>query len=217
MSQIGFHRHSLSLKLGVTIISFVVVLFVVSLGLLYNRSRQLVKQEATERAEKVLDKTALRVAGYLSDIEAVTENVKWIVNQNQTPDSLLAYTHRIVTFGSDIDGCSITMEPDFYPPAVGRFSAYSVRKGDSVITQREGDYDYYSKVWYKTAKDQGKPCWIDPFDDYNAGTLSNEDMIVSYSMPLKDKKGRFIGVISTDLSLTWLSKTISEEKPYPHS
>ena len=217
MSQIGFHRHSLSLKLGVTIISFVVVLFVLSLGLLYNRSRQLVKQEAMERAEKVLDKTALRIAGYLSDIEAVTENVKWIVNQDQAPDSLLAYTHRIVTFGSDIDGCSITMEPDFYPPAVGRFSAYSVRKGDSVITQREGDYDYYSKVWYKTAKDQGKPCWIDPFDDYNAGTLSNEDMIVSYSMPLKDKKGRFIGVISTDLSLTWLSKTISEEKPYPHS
>ena len=97
MSQIGFHRHSLSLKLGAIIISFVVVLFVVSLGLLYNRSRQLVKQEAMERAGKVLDKTALRVTGYLSDIEAVTENVKWIVNQNQTPDSLLAYTHRIVT------------------------------------------------------------------------------------------------------------------------
>ena len=217
MSSIGFHRHSLSLKLGFAIISFVVVLFVVSVGLLYTRSRQLVKQEAIERAEKVLDKTVLRMSSILSEVEAATENVKWIVNQDQTPDSLLACTHRLVENSQDIDGCSITMEPDFYPPSVGRFSAYTIRQGDSIITQREGDYDYYNKVWYKTPKDQGKACWIAPFNDYNAGTLSNEDMIVSYSLPITDRKGRFIGVISTDLSLPWLSKTISEEKPYPHS
>ena len=217
MSKIGFRRHSLSLKLGVTITAFIALLFVSSVGLLYIRSRQLVKQEALERAEKALDKTALRVSCYLSEIEAVTENLKWIVNQDQTPDSLLAYTRRIVALSTNIDGCSITMEPDFYPPSVGRFSAYTVRKGDSIITQREGDYDYYSKVWYRTPKEQQRPCWIDPYNDYNAGTLSNDDIIVSYSIPLTDKTGRFIGVISTDLSQTWLTKTIEEDKPYPHS
>ena len=217
MSKIGFHRHSLSLKLGVTITAFIALLFVSSVGLLYIRSRQLVKQEALERAEKALDKTALRVSCYLSEIEAVTENLKWIVNQDQTPDSLLAYTRRIVALSTNIDGCSITMEPDFYPPSIGHFSAYTVRKGDSIITQREGDYDYYSKVWYRTPKEQQRPCWIDPYNDYNAGTLSNDDIIVSYSIPLTDKTGRFIGVISTDLSQTWLTKTIEEDKPYPHS
>ena len=124
---------------------------------------------------------------------------------------------RIVALSTNIDGCSITMEPDFYPPSVGRFSAYTVRKGDSIITQREGDYDYYSKVWYRTPKEQQRPCWINPFNDYNAGTLSNDDIIVSYCIPLTDKTGRFIGVISTDLSMTWLTKTIEEDKPYPHS
>ena len=217
MSKIGFHRHSLSLKLGVTITAFIALLFVSSVGLLYIRSRQLVKQEALERAEKALDKTALRVSCYLSEIEAVTENLKWIVNQDQTPDSLLAYTRRIVALSTNIDGCSITMEPDFYPPSVGRFSAYTVRKGDSIITQREGDYDYYSKVWYRTPKEQQRPCWINPFNDYNTGTLSNDDIIVSYCIPLIDKTGRFIGVISTDLSMTWLLETIEEDKPYPHS
>lgn len=217
MSKIGFHRHSLSLKLGVTITAFIALLFVSSVGLLYIRSRQLVKQEALERAEKALDKTALRVSCYLSEIEAVAENLKWIVNQDQTPDSLLAYTRRIVSQSDNIDGCSITMEPDFYPPSIGHFSAYTVRKGDSIITQREGDYDYYSKVWYRTPKEQQRPCWIDPYNDYNAGTLSNDDIIVSYSIPLTDKTGRFIGVISTDLSQTWLTKTIEEDKPYPHS
>ena len=217
MSKIGFHRHTLSLKLGVTITAFIALLFVSSVGLLYIRSRQLVKQEALDRAEKALDKTALRVSCYLSEIEAVAENLKWIVNQDQTPDSLLAYTRRIVSQSDNIDGCSITMEPDFYPPSIGHFSAYTVRKSDSIITQREGDYDYYSKVWYRTPKEQQRPCWIDPYNDYNAGTLSNDDIIVSYSIPLTDKTGRFIGVISTDLSQTWLTKTIEEDKPYPHS
>ena len=217
MSNIGFHRHSLSLKLGVTIISFVVLLFVSSLGLLYIRSRQLVKQEALERAEKALDKTTLRVSCYLSEIEAVTENLKWMVNQNPSPDSLLVFTRRILTLSTNIDGCSITMEPDFYPPSVGRFSAYSVRKGDSIITQRKGDHDYYSKMWYQAPKEQKKPCWIDPLSEFNAGTVSNDDMPVSYSIPIIDKTGRFIGVITTDLSQTWLSKTIVEDKPYPNS
>ena len=217
MNKFGFHRHSLSLKLGVTITAFIVLLFISSVGLLYIRSRQLVKQEALERAEKALDKTTLRVSCYLSEIEAVTENLKWIVNENQSPDSLLVFTRRIVTLSTNIDGCSITMEPDFYPPSVGRFSAYSVRKGDSIITQREGDYDYYSKVWYRTPKEQQRPCWIDPFNDYNDGTLSNDDILVSYSIPITDKTGRFIGVISTDLSKTWLLKTIDENKPYPNS
>ena len=217
MSKIGFHRHSLSLKLGVTITAFIALLFVSSVGLLYIRSRQLVKQEALERAEKALDKTALRVSCYLSEIEAVTENLKWIASQSPSPDSLLVFTRRIVTLSNNIDGCSITMEPDFFPPSIGRFSAYTVRKGDSIITQRKGDYDYYSKVWYRSPKEQQRPCWIDPYNDYNAGTLSNDDMIVSYCLPLTDKTGRFIGVISTGLSQTWLSKTIDENKPYPHS
>ena len=217
MNMFGFHRHSLSLKLGVTITAFIALLFVSSVGLLYIRSRQLVKHEALERAEKALDKATLRVSCYLSEIEAVTENLKWIVSQSPSPDSLLVFTRRIVTLSNNIDGCSVTMEPDFFPPSIGRFSAYTVRKGDSIITQREGDYDYYSKVWYRTPKEQQRPCWIDPYNDYNAGTLSNDDMIVSYCLPLTDKTGRFIGVISTDLSQTWLSKTIDENKPYPHS
>ena len=46
MNMFGFHRHSLSLKLGVTITAFIALLFVSSVGLLYIRSRQLVKHEA---------------------------------------------------------------------------------------------------------------------------------------------------------------------------
>ena len=42
-------------------------------------------------------------------------------------------------------------------------------------------------------------------------------MIASYCKPLKDKKGEYIGTLSVDLSLCWLSNTISAVKPYPNS
>ena len=103
MSKFGFHRHSLSLKLGATIIAFVVVLFVSSVGLLYIRSRQLVKQEALERAEKALDKMVLRVSCYLSEQEAVAENLKWITDKDQLPDSLQNITRHFLTLSKTID------------------------------------------------------------------------------------------------------------------
>ena len=42
-------------------------------------------------------------------------------------------------------------------------------------------------------------------------------MIASYCQPLKDKEGKYIGTLSVDLSLSWLSNTISAVKPYPNS
>ena len=116
------------------------------------------------------------------------------------------------------------MEPDFFPGDSYGFSAYSVRldehstsEKDSVATVREEEYDYYSKVWYKTPRQKREACWVDPFDDYNDGTLSSPEMIASYCIPLHDRQGKFIGVISTDLSLKRLTETITAEHPYEHS
>ena len=42
-------------------------------------------------------------------------------------------------------------------------------------------------------------------------------MITSYAMPILDNDGQCIGVISTDLSITWLSQTISAKMPSERS
>lgn len=214
---LSYFRHSVALRLGITILFFVMLVLSMSLGYLYVRSRKLVKTEVIERALKELEKTDLQVTDYLNEAEAATKDIEWQVMRHLVPDSLLSYTHRLVALNPDINGCSITMEPDFFPPSIGRFSAYSVRRGDSIITEREADYDYHEKIWYKMPKTTGKACWVDPYNDYTEGTLYNEDMIASYSKPLYNKEGHMIGVISTDLSLNWISSVLNKEKPYPDS
>ena len=218
-------RKSLSMKLCLDILFIVILVFSLSLGFLYWQSRHIIHEEAIDEASHVLDNTALRVKGYMVEVETATRNILWLVNlHNHDKDSLLKYTHRIVANHPNTNGCSITMEPDFYPDDAYGFSAYSVRfeefsspEKDSVSTVREAEYDYYNKVWYKTARQKKTACWVDPFDDYNAGTLSSPEMIASYCVPLYDQQGKFIGVISTDLSLKRLTETITNEDPYEHS
>ena len=226
MIEMRKHTHkSLSTKLCLNILFVVVVIFSLSLGFLYWQSRNIIREEAIDEATHVLDNTALRVKGYMVEVETATRNILWLVNLHQhDQDSLLKCTHRIVANHPNTNGCSITMEPDFYPGEKYGFSAYSVRlekadsKGkDSVATVREADYNYYDKVWYKTPRQKRTACWVDPFDDYNDGTLSNPDLIASYCIPLFNRDEKFVGVISTDLSLKRLTETITAEHPYDNS
>ena len=214
-SPIYHINRSLSLKLCLGILLCVVIVFVLSLGFLFERSQKMVKQEAMEHAEHMLNNIALRVKGYLNEVETATNNIEWLVMENLQPDSLLNYSRRVVELNPNVNGCSITMEPNFFPQRGRNFSVYSLRDRDSIESVYEAPYNYYGKVWYKMPREKGEACWVDPYNDFNEGTLSSPVMIASYCKPLKDDNGDLIGIIATDLSITWLSKTISAEKPYP--
>ena len=159
-------RQSLSTKLSLDILIIVVIIFTLSLGFLFWQSRNIIRQEAIEEATHVLDNTALRVKGCLMEVETATRNMLWLADRHHEMDSLLQFSRRVVTLHPNVNGCSITMEPDYYPGQKYGFSAYSVRiddlesdQKDSVATVREANYDYYDKVWYKTPRQKNTACW----------------------------------------------------------
>ena len=209
-------RRSLSIKLSIGILLMTVPVFVLSVGLLYRQSRNFVLKEALEHANSTLDNRMQRVRNYMTIVETATNANDWIVVENFHPDTLLAVSNRIVRLNRHVNGCSITAEPDMFSQYGRYFSAYTIRQGDSIVTVREGEYEYFDKVWYKTPRELGKPCWVEPFDDFNEGTLYTPELIVSYCKPLR-QNGQFIGVISTDLSLRQLADVITSDPPYPNS
>ncbi|MBR1395364.1 MAG: histidine kinase [Prevotella sp.] len=210
-------RRSLSTKLGITTLLLAIPIFILSLGILYLQSQYIVRKTAMERANSALDATMQRLELSLGLVETATNSNSWLATAYPTPDSLLAVSRRVVMFNSHISGCSITTEPDFFPQRGRYFSVYTVREGDSVVTAVEAPYEYFEKPWYKVPKTLRKACWIDPFDDYNEGTLSNKEMIASYCKPLYGRDGNLFAVISTDLSLRKLNEIIVREHPYPNS
>jgi signal transduction histidine kinase len=190
-------------------------IFLLSMGLLFLKSRNDIFQEGEQSAFSALNTSMQQVRKYMMAVETATNSNLWLIEENFQPDSLLAISNRIVRLNSHVSGCSITAEPNMFPSVGRHFSAYTIREGDSIVTQREAEYDYYSKEWYSAPIEQDKACWIDPFDDYTEGTLSNSKIIASYCKPIY-KDEQIVGVISSDLSLNSLDKVINTvTPPYP--
>lgn len=210
-------RQSLSWKLSLGILLMAMPIFLLSIGILYEQSKERIKEEAMKHAASVLNTQMQRIHRAMNIVETATDVNDWEVTANLDPDSILAYSRFIVMLNSQIDGCSISAEPNTFPKYGRHFSVYTVREGDSVTTVIEEPYDYFEKIWYKKPHLEGKPCWVAYYDESDSLELTLDGMISSYSKPLYDADKHFVGVISTDLSLIRLSKMITEEVPFPDS
>ena len=210
-------RRAFARKLSIGILLLAIPIFVVSLGILFTQSRHMIRLEAVGRANSVLNSTMQRISRNLLTIETATNAYSWLVERSLQPDSLLAYSRRVVQLNPHIDGCSISAEPDVFPQYGKYFSVYTVRETDTITTVIEEEYDYFSKIWYKTPRDLNKPCWVAYFDESDSLELTIDGMVASYGRPLYNADNRFVGIVSTDLSLLHLSKLMSVEKPYPNS
>ena len=210
-------RKKFAHKLILGIMILAMIIFMVSLGILFTQSRHLIRVEALGRASSVLNTTLQRISRNLMTIENATNTYSWMAERAFEPDSILELTNRIVRLNPHIDGCSISAEPDLFPKYGRQYSAYTIREGDSLLTVVEEPYDYFHKVWYKTPRERDEGCWAVYFDDTDSLEVVLDGMLASYGKPLRKRDGSVLGIISTDLSLLRLSNIISEVRPYPNS
>ena len=216
---IAYIRRKLSVKLSLWIVLFAAVIFNSALAFFVWQAREAVHQEAISRATQILDKTSLRVEGILNRVEVATQMTEWLVQRHpDKADSMFVYSRGMLLNNPDFYNCSIAFEPYHFKDKGRYFSAYSMMSGDSIRTIQGGSdhYQYFYMDWYLMPTLMDRPCWTEPYMDFDAPTNSYA-MVTSYCQAIKDKAGQTIGVINTSLSLNWLSKTISETKPYPNS
>ena len=211
-------RRSFSSKLSLWVLIMAVPVFCGSVGLLFYHSQRMIRSEAVQRANVVLDVSLQRINRYLVTIETATNTYGWLIEKSMQPDSLLAISERIVRFNPYSDGCAISTEPDVIPQYPQHFMAYSIREdGDSITTTLEKDYNYFTKKWYTTPREQHKSGWVVHYDETNQLNLDMDGMIATYSRPLYDAHHQFVGVVSTEMSLLHISEILATEKPYPNS
>lgn len=218
------NRLKLSTQLSLGIMLLAAPIFILSLGILYKHSQSLIHEEVAKYSMNMLNTTMHRVRTFMGTIETAANSNTWMVEENFRPDSLLSISRRIVRLNRHVNGCSITAEPDMFPEAGRYFSAYTIRqsqedngRGDTIITEREAEYNYYEQVWYKTPRKLEKACWVDPFNDFNEGTLYTTELIASYCKPVY-QNGKIAGIISTDLSFRKLAEIINAAKrSYPNA
>lgn len=222
----NFHnylRRNLYARLSLWIVLLSSLVFLAALNYLFFLARQTVRREAEQRAVQILDNTVLRVNGILEDVEIAADNLEWLVKRGiDAPDEMVDYAQEIVRNNSVLTSGSISFEPYFYPEKGLYYSifAYRTYSGD-VRWQQEGDedYQYFYLDWYLFPKLLQKPCWTEPYDDVDESDDKDMDtgMIVSYCKPIFKEDSVLVGSISLDVSLKWLSETVTAVKPYPNS
>ena len=208
----------LSRKLSLAIMLMAMLIFVVSLGFLFLQSRYLIRQEAMERSNSILNTTMLRIRNYMTTIETSVNANAWLIEENFTPDSLESVTRRILRLNPHILSCSVSTEPGVFPKYGRHFSVYTAYEGDSIVSVQDTEYDYFDRSWYKSALQSGKPTWVEPFGEHTEGTIDYNEAVASYCRPIYLTGGRLAGVLSADLSFNRLAEAInSVELPYPNA
>lgn len=214
-----FTGRSLAARLSIIVVSLAALIFIAALTYLFLESRRTVKREAIEHATQLLDNTVMRVNNILDNCIIASDNIDWLVYRHlDDPDAMYELGRNVLLNNPGLHGCSISFRPDFYPQKGRYYSIFSSIENGTIHAEQEGDdeYQYFYMDWYQLPRLLSQPCWTEPYMNIDSET-QNAEMVTSYCKPLIGDDGEFIGSLSVDLSLAWLSETISAVKPYENS
>lgn len=210
MSRIS---HSLITKLSAGVVLVALSVFIVTAGIMFLQSRYMIKQEARERANSVLNTALQQVRNHMHMVETATNANIWLAEENFNPDSLIGIARRIVWLNRNTYGCTIAANPD----VIGRYSLYARTEGDSVVSMREPEYEYFNEEWYKQPMDLGRACWVDMYREDTKGMVDLDRTLAIYTRPVYSQ-GRAVGVVSTGLSFRKMAELIYDvDYPYPNA
>jgi sigma-B regulation protein RsbU (phosphoserine phosphatase) len=210
-------RQRLSLRLGLLIVLIAMVALSLLFGSLFYRCKRHIQRVAIERATQLLDNTAERIDGIMAEIELVTNYMAATTSHHLQSDSLLAYTRQLMEQNTVMQGFTIALEPNIVKEQGERFTAYSYRIGDSIISLTKNDYIYFDDPWYKTPVERNTGCWLEPYRYAVPGIDTEPVWYFSFTMPLYGADRRLVGVGCADLSLKWLSQAVTSIKSFPNS
>ena len=205
----------LSTKLSLGILLLAVPIFFLTLGLFFIQSRYFIKKEAIARSNSILNTAIFQVRHFMSTIETSTNTNAWLLEEHFDPQSFETISKRVLKLNPNILSFSICTEPDVLTQYGRQFSIYTTRDGKEIKSYQETEYEYFDKLWYKSALKSAKSCWMEPFGEHTEGTIDYNEAVASYCRPLRAEDGRIAGVIATEFDFSLLDKAIHKvEHPY---
>ena len=207
---------SISVRLSIWVAAVVAALFAGVLLIFSGHVKKAVKNEAMNMAEQTLMSAVEYTNNTLDKVETVARNMRWTVEHHlDRPDEMMGYCRTVLKYNEELKGCAVAFEPGYYKQKDECFMAYAYRTDEGSVTESNsyGNTPYMTQEWYASIKKEETSLWVEPMPDAN----NIDEAITSYSMPLHDEQGRFVGVFAIDVSLEWLSATVQQTKPLPHS
>jgi sigma-B regulation protein RsbU (phosphoserine phosphatase) len=179
--------------------------------LIYKTAKNLVMMEEIDLYNSYLWTSNANVGRVLSDVSVgATNRVDEIEANLANPDKMTDIMKEVVAQNPRIRSCGIRFVADYYPQKGRWYCPYAIRGADGQIESRNigsARHDYLKAEWFTTALEADSSYWSNPFFD---GTDSISPL-VSYLLPIHDKRGKTVAILGADLLLDWFKgKMVSE-------
>ena len=173
----------------------VAAIFTAAFTLMFAETRDVVREEAWDKATKTIEGAVLHIDNTLHRTEVAANNMLVVIESHlDEPDLMFDLSRQVLQSNPELTGCSISFEPYFFKEKGRYFSAYSYNDGDSIQTEQEGtdNYQYHCMDWYLIPKLLNKPYWIEPFFEDAEEGIVVKDIFTSYSQPIHDARGTHV-------------------------
>ena len=207
-----------STRISLYVILLTAVLFLTASVTVYKINYDSVRKEAVTNAFSQLRALNLEMENVLSSVSSAIDNMvpraEIMAVENRDSSDFLLLLKDILRNTPQLKDIAIALEPYYYRHQK-QFAAYSINEGDSIRSMMLTDplytYPYYD--WYVIPRCTDSTYWTDPYIDRVWGNLS----MCSYTAPLHDGNGQFIGVICASIETQWLTSKIDNIRLYDHS
>lgn len=208
-------RKSFALKLSLSIITAVVIIFMTVLIYNYQVSKQLLLDGTRENIKNLEQSTLNEIDNVLLPAQQVVESLSSFLSSiTLTESEINAIIKANVLLNEEINGCTVAFAPYKFAKDKYYFDPYYYREERDVKRfdlDNDAEYDYFKWPWYTLPRDEGKGIWSEPYFDEGGGNI----LMVTYSQPFYrniDGKKEFYGVVACDISIEWLQEFISQMK-----
>jgi len=210
-------RNTLSFRIISRLLPAVVLIGIAIFTAYYLFARRSITSHTAENAQITAKNTVHSIEQIIKQAQMIPSNLAWMVeNGSLEHDSLYNFLEKLVENNPLIYASAIAFQPGMSnesantKPYNGLYSPYAYRNGKEVETINLGSptYDYLSMDWYQIPAMTQKPYWSEPYFDQGGANA----MLSTYSYPFyinKEGKREFAGIITIDLSLEWLTKTVN--------
>ena len=200
---------------GLLVILVAVITIEATALIQYYYSFKGIRAEAVLRAESQLETTHIRILDVVDQAEAAVRNSIWIARWClDVRDSLQVVARRVVQDNPVVVGSTVAVVPGYYSDEP-LFSPYVCRNGDGVVTKTLAtpEYNYPAQEWFTKPLELGEGYWSEPYVDEGGGDI----LMTTYSVPLKDYRGKKAAVLTADVSLEWLQHLVNGMQVYKNA
>ncbi|MGR9071542.1 MAG: SpoIIE family protein phosphatase [Gammaproteobacteria bacterium] len=209
-------KNSIAVRLVLVITSFSIVIFAVTLGYNYYRSRLVLRQELESNARNLAMSIVYRVETQLIAVAKVTEGMaRSLETSKLTEQELLALIRATVESNPEVYGSAVAFEPYAFNGKTELYAPYFYREQGAIAFDRlENSYRHLPYLywdWYQIPRELGKLEWSEPYFDEGAGNILMSTCSVPFYKEINGSK-QLQGIVTADISLEALTEYISSVK-----